>query len=148
MVKSESTHGNVIIMVFRYRYRFNLNLDLFLFYATFNSLGHIAMDSLRVEESVHTSWSRFCTVNQQSGSNYKLCNLKYQGQDLDCCPLLTAAPLSPHMFNLNEASQLQLKYCPKIIQIHSNLNSMQVWTCEEFIFIYHVGSIQSMLYPN
>ena len=40
-----------------------LDLDLFLFYVAFNSQGHIATVSLWLEEPVHTSWSRFCTVN-------------------------------------------------------------------------------------
>ena len=47
----------------------------FIFYVTFNSEGHIATGSLRVEESVHTSWSEFCTVNHRaSASNYQLDN--------------------------------------------------------------------------
>ena len=38
------------------------DLDFFLVYVVFNSQGHIAMCSLRVEESVHTSRSRFCKL--------------------------------------------------------------------------------------
>ena len=51
------------------------------FYIAFNSQGHIAMGSLRVEEPVHTSWSRFCTVNHRaSASNYQLSNMEVPGQ--------------------------------------------------------------------
>ena len=40
------------------------------------------MSSLQVEEPVHTSWSRFCTVNHQAmGSNYQLSNMKHLGRD-------------------------------------------------------------------
>ena len=36
--------------------------------------------SLRMEEPVHTSWSRFCIVNHRaSASNYQLSNLKVPG---------------------------------------------------------------------
>ena len=38
--------------------------------------------SLQVEEPVHTSWSRFCTVNHQaSTNNYQLSNMKRSGRD-------------------------------------------------------------------
>ena len=40
-----------------------VHLVLFWFYVALNSQGHIATGSLWVEEPVHTSWSRFCTVN-------------------------------------------------------------------------------------
>ena len=36
-----------------------LVLDLFVVLRRFNRKGHIATGSLRVEEPVHTSWSRF-----------------------------------------------------------------------------------------
>ena len=50
------------------------------FYVAFNSQGHIAMDSLWVEEPVHTSWSRFCTVNHRAlASNYQFSNMKCPG---------------------------------------------------------------------
>ena len=35
---------------------------IFLFYVTLKGQGHIATGSLLVEELVHTSWSRFCSV--------------------------------------------------------------------------------------
>ena len=72
------------------------------FYVTFNIQGHIAMGSLRVEEPVHTSWSRFCTVNHwASASNYQLPNMKRPARDSNRRPqrlearTLTATPLSP-----------------------------------------------------
>ena len=72
------------------------------FYVTFNSQGHIATGSLRVEERVHTSWSRFCTVNHwASASNYQLSNMKCPAQDSNRRPqrleasTLTATPPSP-----------------------------------------------------
>ena len=40
----------------------------FLLYFAFNSQGHIAKGSLWVEEPVHTSWSRFCTVNHRASA--------------------------------------------------------------------------------
>ena len=47
------------------------------FYVGFNSLGHIAMGSLQVEE---TSW--YCTVNHRaSASNYQLSNMKRPARD-------------------------------------------------------------------
>ena len=75
----------------------------FLFYVAFNSQGHIAMGRLRVEEPVHISWSRFCTINHRaSASNYQLSNMKYPVWDLNRLPprlkasTLTAVPPSPH----------------------------------------------------
>ena len=39
-----------------------------------------AMGSLWVEEPVHTSWSRFCTVNHWAlAGNYQLSNMKVPG---------------------------------------------------------------------
>ena len=36
--------------------------------------------SLQVEEPVHATWSRFCTVNHQaSARNYQLSNMKWPG---------------------------------------------------------------------
>ena len=65
--------GNIIPVYSRF---------IFLFYVAFNSQGHTAMGSLRVEEPVHTSWSRFSTVNHQaSTSNYQLSNMKCRGWD-------------------------------------------------------------------
>ena len=53
----------------------------------FNSQGHIATGSLWVEEPVHTSWSRFCTVNQRASANiYQLSNMKHPGRDLNRWP--------------------------------------------------------------
>ena len=53
------------------------NLDFFLFLLTFNNQGHIATGSLRVEEPVYTSWSRFFTVTHHaSASNYQLSNMQ------------------------------------------------------------------------
>ena len=63
---------------------------------------HIAMGRLRVEEPVHTSWSRFCTVNHRaSASNYQLSNMKHPGRDSNRQPqrlkvsTLTTISLSP-----------------------------------------------------
>ena len=54
-----------------------LDLDLLLFYVVFNSQGHITTGSLRVEEPVHISWSRFGTVSHRaSASNYQLSNVR------------------------------------------------------------------------
>ena len=39
--------------------KYFLTFIYFLFYVAFISQGHIKMGSLRVEEPVHTSWSRF-----------------------------------------------------------------------------------------
>ena len=40
------------------------------------------MGSLRVEEPVHTSWSRFCTVNHRAlASTYHLSNMKCPSRD-------------------------------------------------------------------
>ena len=68
----------------------------------FNSQGHIATDSVQVEELVHTSWSRFCTVNHQApASNYQLSNMKRPGLYSNRWPqrlkasTLTATPPSP-----------------------------------------------------
>ena len=48
----------------------------------FNNQDHIVMGSLWVEEPVHTSWSRFYTVNHQaSASNYQLSNMRCPSQD-------------------------------------------------------------------
>ena len=61
----------------------NLMIEIyFLFYVAFNSLGHIAMGSLRVEHPVHTSWSRFCSVNHWTSASYsQLSNMKHPGRD-------------------------------------------------------------------
>ena len=62
-------------------------LIYFLFYVAFNSQGHIATGSLWVEEPVHTSWSRFCTVNHQASvSNNQLSNIKSPGPDSNWRP--------------------------------------------------------------
>ena len=61
-------------------------LDLFIccFCVMFNSQGDIATGSLRLEEPVHTSWSRFCTVNHRaSASNYQVSNMKSPARDLN-----------------------------------------------------------------
>ena len=43
--------------------------------------------SLRVEEPVHTSWSRFCTVNHRaSASNYQLSHMKCPARDSNWRP--------------------------------------------------------------
>ena len=53
----------------------------------FNSQGHIATGTLRVEEPVHTSWSRFFTVNNRaSTNNYQFANMKCPGRDLNRQP--------------------------------------------------------------
>ena len=79
--------------------------EIYLFYIAFNIQGHIGTGSLRVEEPVHTSWSRFCTVNHwASASNYQPSNKKCLGQDSNWQPqtlkagTLTATPLSPVLF--------------------------------------------------
>ena len=65
----------------------HVHLDLFLFYVVFNSQGHIAKGRMQVEEPVHTSWSRFCTVNHRaSACNYQLSNMKCPGRDLNQQP--------------------------------------------------------------
>ena len=52
-------------------------MDFDVFFVILCVQGHIAMGSLWVEEPVHTSWSRFCTVNHRaSASNYQLSNMK------------------------------------------------------------------------
>ena len=82
-------------------------LSLFI-YVTSNSQGHIVVGSLRVEEPVHTSWSRFCIVNQRaSASNkYQLCNMKRPARDLNWRPqrlkvstLTTTPPSPPHVYS-------------------------------------------------
>ena len=76
----------------------------------FNSQGHIAMGSLRVEEPVHTSWSRFCTVNHRAlASNYQLSNMKRPARDSNQRPqrleasTLTATPPSPPPISLRQS---------------------------------------------
>ena len=91
------------------------DLDLFiylLFYVAFKSQGHIATGSLQVEEPVHTSWSRFCTVNHRaSASNYQLSNMKRPARDSNRQPqrleasTLTATPPSPPF---NEEDDLKM----------------------------------------
>ena len=75
------------------------SVDLFIccFYVAFNSQGHIATGSLRVEET-----SAYCTVNHQaSASNYQLSNMKRPARDSNRRPqrlearTLTATPPSP-----------------------------------------------------
>ena len=45
----------------------------------FNSQGHNAMCSLQVEEPVHTSWSKFCTVSHQAlASKYQRSNVRVE----------------------------------------------------------------------
>ena len=57
-----------------------LDLYYFYFYVAFNSQGHIAICSLQVEEPVHMSWSRFCTVNHWQVTTI-LSNMKRPGRD-------------------------------------------------------------------
>ena len=53
----------------------------------FNRQGDIVTGSLRVEEPVHTSWSRLVTVNYWAlASNYQLSNMKRQGRDSNWRP--------------------------------------------------------------
>ena len=68
-----------------------------LFYVAFNSQGHIATGSLRVEET-----SAYCTVNHRaSESNYQLSNMKSPARDSNWRPqrleakTLTTTPPSP-----------------------------------------------------
>ena len=75
---------------------------IFLCYVTLHSQGHITMGSLWVEEPVHTSWSRFCTVDHwASPSNHQFPNMKCPGRDSNRHPqrlkasTLTASPPSP-----------------------------------------------------
>ena len=78
---------------------------IYLFYIVFNSQGHIVMGSLWVEETVHTTWPRFCTVNHWAlASNYQLSNMKCPGQDsnrrphrLKASTLTATPPGSRHM---------------------------------------------------
>ena len=46
--------------------------NFFLFFVLFcvQQTGSYSMGSLRVEEPVHTSWSRFCSVNHQVTTNF------------------------------------------------------------------------------
>ena len=74
----------------------------------FNSQGHIMTSNLQVEEPVHTSWERLCTVNHRaSGSNYQLSNMKCPGRDSNRQPqrlkanTLTATPSSPLFLSYN-----------------------------------------------
>ena len=83
----------------------------FLFYVAFNSQGHIPTGSLRVEEPVCTSWSRFCTViHWVLASDYQLFNMKHPIQDSNKqtpevegkklkAKTLTSMPLSPLYVN-------------------------------------------------
>ena len=96
LVTGGVSDGHVTIVTFGVIY------FLFFVYAAFNSQGHIATASLWVQEPVHTSWSRFCTVNHQaSANNYQLSNMKNPGLDLNRQPrrlkasTLTATPPSP-----------------------------------------------------
>ena len=73
-----------------------------LFYVAFNSQRHIALGSLWLEEPVHTSQSRFCTVNHRaSASNYQIYNMKGPARDSNQRPqrleasTLTITPPSP-----------------------------------------------------
>ena len=68
-------------------------------YVTFNSQGHIATGSLRVEET-----SAYCTVNHRAlVSNYQLSNMKRPAQDSNQRPqrlevrTLTTTPPSPRI---------------------------------------------------
>ena len=72
------------------------------------------MGSLWVEEPVHTTWSRFCTVNHRaSASNYQLSNMKYPGRDSKRQPqrfkasTLTATSPSPHVGKLEKKQTKQ-----------------------------------------
>ena len=63
------------------------DLDLFVVLCLFNRQSDNAMGSLQVEEPVHTSWSRFCTVNHRAlAINYQLSSMKCLGQDLNRRP--------------------------------------------------------------
>ena len=71
------------------------SLDLDLFFV----LRHIqqpATGSLWVDDLVHTSWSRLCTVNHwASASNYQLSNMKCSGRDSNRqCQRLKASTLT------------------------------------------------------
>ena len=63
--------------------------------------------SLQVEEPVHTSWSRLCTVNHRASvSNYQLCNMKCPSRDSNWPPqrlkvsTVTAKPPSPSKLDI------------------------------------------------
>ena len=64
-----------------------LLIQIYIFVLRHIRQGHIATGSLRVEETVNTSWSRFCTVNHRaSASNYQLSNTKHPDQDSNWRP--------------------------------------------------------------
>ena len=54
---------------------------LFVCFTLCSTARVILQGSLREEESVHTSWSRFCTVNHRAWpSNYQFSNMKCPGR--------------------------------------------------------------------
>ena len=76
---------------------------------------------LQVEEQVHTSWSRFCTVNyRESASTCQLSNMKRPAQDSNLRPqrleasTLTATPPSPHMVSEIQPRQTSFSHHPPI----------------------------------
>ena len=92
-------------------------LFIYYYYVTFNSQDHIVLGSLRVEEPVHTSWSRFCAVNNWAmTSNYQLSNMTRTGQDSNRQPqrlkvdTLTATPPSPLLYFVESDVKPPSKY--------------------------------------
>ena len=90
-------------------------MDLFLFLCHVQQpQGHIAMGSLWVEEPVHTSWSRICTVNHWAlASNYQLCNMRHPGQDSNQQPQRLKARIG----GLNGRTTSQHTACGAIVSV-------------------------------
>ena len=90
------------------RFRF-----IVLFCALSNNQGHIATDSLWVEDSMHTTWSRFCIVSHQASvSNYQLSNMKCPCGDSNQRPQTlrasTSTPPNPRIIPYKFSTQISL----------------------------------------
>ena len=118
-----------------HRFRF-----IFLFYVMFNNQGHIATDSLRVEEPVHTCWSICCTVNHRaSASNYQLSNMKClarnsnrRPQRLKASTLTTTSPSLPsHYVDLQDVISIW-----SVSKFSLKVNSVASVTKYIYIYIY------------
>ena len=118
----------------------------------FNSQGHIAMSSLRVEET-----SAYCTLNHRaSASNYQLPNIKRPAQDWNRRPqrlearTLTATPPSP----LNKLGRDQyhvkhyvkyrfVNFCVKTVLY---LVNVRVQVLKNYLFYMKYDSIAKFTY--
>ena len=105
----------------------SMSLIYLLLYIAFNSHGHIAMGSLQVEAPVHTTWSRFCTVNHRAlASNYQLSNIKHLGRDSTSRPhRLKASTLTPTPPSPLDIEKMQCRIKLNVFNIihHSILTS-------------------------